>query len=159
MPRTSEAAVLVAAPVDEFAGYLLDTSAVLALTERRNEQIMHLIRDADRAPVGSMAVLGELAHGVAASPTKAIRVQREATVSFYKRLVRMPDHYPWMSIATRYGDASAAATASGLRLGMNDRWIVAECVTFRAILLTCDETQARLEGTYENAAVLIDQDT
>ena len=158
MPRVSEAAVLFGMPVDEFSGYLLDTSAVLALTERRNDQIIHLIRDADQAPIGSMAVLGELAHGVAASPTKAIRVQREATVSFYKRLVRMPDHYPWMSIATRYGDASAAATASGLRLGMNDRWIVAECVTFRAILLTCDETQARLEGTYENAAVLIDRD-
>ena len=131
----------------------------VGVTERRNEQIVHLIRDADQAPIGSMAVLGELAHGVAAAPTKAIRIRREATVSFYKRLVRMPDQYPWMSIATRYGDASAAAAAGGLRLGMNDRWIVAECVTFGAILVTCDETQARLEGVYENAAVFIDHKT
>lgn len=155
----SEAAVLFGTPVDEFSGYLLDTSAVLALTERRNEKIVHLIREADQAPIGSMVVLGELVHGVAAAPTKAIRIQRESTVSFYKRLVRMPDQYPWISIASRYGDASAAASASGLRLGMNDRWIVAECVTFGAILVTCDETQASLEGLYEKAAVLVDKES
>ncbi|HQZ33076.1 MAG TPA: PIN domain-containing protein [Ilumatobacteraceae bacterium] len=154
MPETS-------APVGdasaEFAGYLLDTSAVLALTERRNEQIVKLIRDADRPPTGSMTVLGELAHGVAASPTTAIRTQRESTVTFYRRLVRTPDHYPWTMVAARYGDASAAATAGGLRLGMNDRWIVAECVAFGAILVTCDETQARLAAVCENAVALIRQ--
>jgi len=155
----SEAAVLFGTGVDEFSGYLLDTSAVLALTERRNEQLILLIREADQPPIGSMVVLGELAHGLAASPTNAIRIQRQATVSFYKRLVRMPDQYPWMSIAARYGDASAAATAGGLRLGMNDRWVVAECVTFGAILVTCDEIQARLEGIYENSTVFIDQPT
>ena len=155
----SEAAVLSDGPVDEFSGYLLDTSAVLALTERRNEQIVQLIRDADQAPIGSMIVLGELEHGVAAAPTNAIRLQREATVSFYKRMVRMPDQYPWMSIAIRYGDASAEATAGRLRLGSNDRWIVAECVTLGAVLVTCDETQARLDGVYANTAVFIDQAT
>jgi len=155
----TEAAALFGTPADEFSGYLLDTSAVLALTERRNEQLIDLIRDADQSPIGSMVVLGELAHGVAAAPTNATRFQRAATVSFYRRLVRMPSEYPWMSVSTRYGDASAAATAGGLRLGMNDRWIVAECVTFGAILVTCDETQARLEAVYGNAAVLIEQET
>lgn len=155
-----EAEALFGSSVDTSSvAYLLDTSAVLALTERRTASIIDLIRHADQAPIGSMVVLGELVHGVAAAPTKTIRIQREATVRFYERLVRMPDQYPWMPIATRYGDVSAAASAGGLRLGMNDRWIVAECVTFGAILVTCDETQARLEGHYANAAVFIDQTT
>jgi len=47
-------------------------------------------------------------------------------------------------VGRAYGDVSAMATEAGMSIGMNDRWIIAECISQRTRLVTADRRQAQL---------------
>jgi hypothetical protein len=51
---------------------------------------------------------------------------------------------PLDDLGLAYGAVSAIAVANGVAIGMNDRWIIAECVTQGAGLVTGDRRQAQL---------------
>ena len=48
------------------------------------------------------------------------------------------------AVGQAYGDVSAMASANDMAVGMNDRWVIAECITQQARLVTGDRRQARL---------------
>jgi predicted nucleic acid-binding protein len=47
-------------------------------------------------------------------------------------------------LAARYGEISAVASKEKLKIGQNDRWIIAEAADLGANLITFDQVQAQL---------------
>ena len=123
---------------------LLDTSAVLAATERNNHEVQRIISGHGEPSIRSLFVLGELLHGVGVATVRSVRRDRQQTVNFYEKITGLAHGSSIDLLAKLYGQVSATATGSGLRVGMNDRWIVAEAVLHMARLVTCDGAQLEL---------------
>ncbi len=124
--------------------FVLDTSAVLTAAERGNLEILSIVERHGGPSTGSMFVLGELRHGVEAATGKRTRSDRQQTVDFYAKITEMRGAVQPELLAKAYAQVSAKAATWGLRLGMNDRWIVAEAALHAAQLVTCDSIQADL---------------
>jgi predicted nucleic acid-binding protein len=123
---------------------LFDTSAVIGLIERRSPDLIGIVKSLGRPITRSITVFGELRHG-AALEDRPGQLDRERTLDRYQRLSE------WSEIETAldevgqaYGDVCATASANELSLGVNDRWIIAECAVLRARLVTGDRRQAQL---------------
>lgn len=123
---------------------LLDSSAVLTAVERNNHEIQGIISGHGGPSIGSLFVLGELLHGVEVATVKRVRGDRQRTVEFYEKITESPAVVANDLLAKMYAQVSAKATELGLRVGMNDRWIIAEAALHGARLVTCDEVQAGL---------------
>jgi predicted nucleic acid-binding protein len=117
--------------------FLLDTSAVIGLIERRSPAVRGALSRATTDPFVSVLTFGELAHGVAASPTATERRRRAITVTYAQRLRTLA--LDGALFAECYGYISV-----GQRAGVNDRWIVAQAVVNGLELLTEDAGIARL---------------
>lgn len=123
---------------------LLDTSAVLSAFERSNAGIQRIISGHGGPSVSSLFVLGELLHGVEMATARGVRHARQQTVDAYVKITESAEGVGTDLLAKMYGRVSAKATELGLRIGMNDRWIVAEAALHGARLVTCDDSQAKL---------------
>lgn len=126
------------------AGTIFDTSAVIGLAERRSAELTDIVKRLGR-PIGrSVTVAGELRHGASVTDRPGHR-DRLRTLERYERLSAWPDlEVPLHDVGNAYGEVSAIATANSVATGMNDRWIIAECMTQAAGLITADRRQARL---------------
>ncbi len=125
-------------------GTLFDTSAVIGLTERRSPALIAIVKDLGRPLTRSITVYGELRHGAAVADRPGQK-DRQRTLARYEQLSEWSELEVQLDeVGTVYGSVSAVANANGLALGMNDRWVIAECVTQRAHLVTGDRRQARL---------------
>lgn len=145
---------------------LLDTSAVIAIGEGRNERLIEIVRGSGSYSIASLFVTGELRHGLemAGEVGRAALELRRATLELYQRITEMPAALDLADLATRYGAVSARATDAGLRIGQNDRWIIAEAAGHGVTLVTCDTAQASLMASYcsgekpdHDPVVLVDQ--
>ena len=133
-------------------GTIFDTSAVIGLTERRSPTLIEIAKQLGRPIVRSITVAGELRHG-AAVDNRPGQQDRQRTLDRYEQLSAWTDvEVPLDELGLAYGAVSAMATANGVTLGMNDRWIIAECMTQGAGLVTGDRRQAELaELVVENS--------
>lgn len=123
---------------------IFDTSAVIGLTERRSPALITIVKELGRPLTRSITVFGELRQG-AAIADRSGQADRQRTLARYQDLSEWSDDEVSLDeVGEAYGDVSAAARANGIALGTNDRWIIAECVTQRARLVTGDRQQARL---------------
>lgn len=127
---------------------LLDTSAVIGLIERRDPAVLELVRQLEGPSVRSMFVYGELLHGLAQrGPGIA---ERRRTVEHYEKIT---DSFaaaldPGL-LASRYAEVSASASNGLIRLGQNDRWIIAEASLIGIdVFVTQDSTQSRLAAMW-----------
>ncbi len=126
---------------------LFDTSAVIGLLERRSTDLIALVTDLDRPIVRSTTVCGELRHGVGLSDRDPIESRRSQTLHEYLSLSVWPDvEFELDELSELYGAVSATSAQPELRAGMNDRWVIAECLAYRSGLVTGDQRQARLAG-------------
>lgn len=123
---------------------LLDTSAVIGLIERRDPAVVELVRQLHGPSVRSIIVYGELLHGIALRGTGL--VERRRTVEHFERITdSFTASIPQALLASRYAEVSAYASAGLIRLGQNDRWIVAEASLIGIeVFVTQDSTQGRL---------------
>jgi predicted nucleic acid-binding protein len=124
---------------------VFDTSAVIGLVERRSPALIEAATQLGQPIMRSATVCGELQHGAAiTSPGQA---ERARTLDRYLHLSAWPDPELDLEIdelARLYGVVSAASAQPDLRAGMNDRWVIAECLAFGAGLVTADARQSRL---------------
>lgn len=125
--------------------YLLDTSAVLALVERTDEGIREIVGSIESRLPRSIGVLGELVHGREVDPTN---LERRTTVELYQELTEWAPGHPSGLLSARYGEVSAVASKSSLKVGQNDRWIIAEAADLGATLITFDRVQAEVASAY-----------
>ena len=125
-------------------GTIFDTSAVIGLAERQSPALIEIVKALGQPLTRSITVYGELRHGAAVADRPG-RPDRQRTLARYEQLSAWSEFEVSLdAVGQAYGDVSAIATESGVALGMNDRWIIAECVTQRARLVTGDRQQARL---------------
>ena len=123
---------------------IFDTSAVIGLTGRRSPVLIALVKVLGRPLTRSITVFGELRHGAAIADRPG-QDDRQRTLARYQDLSAWSEHEVSLDeVGVAYGDVSALASDEGIALGMNDRWIIAECVTQRARLVTGDRQQAHL---------------
>lgn len=127
---------------------LLDTSAVIGLIERRDPAVVDLVRQLDGPSVRSMVVYGELLHGLALHGPG--RAERRRTVDHFERIT--DPFAPALAqalLASRYAEVSACASSEMIRLGQNDRWIIAEASLIGIdVFVTQDSTQGRLAAQW-----------
>jgi predicted nucleic acid-binding protein len=126
------------------AATLFDTSAVIGLIERRSSVLIDITQELGAPLTRSITVFGELRHGAAATDRPG-QPDRERTLARYEQLSEWSElEVSLDEVGQIYGDVSAIANANGLAVGMNDRWVITECVTQRTRLVTGDRRQARL---------------
>lgn len=119
-------------------GLILDTSAVIALTERHHPGVRAvIIAEAATAPSVSTTTMGELLHGVEASPDSLTRARRQSTFDACDRFSVIDVD---QAVARHYGLISAAVGKSRA----NDRWIAATASATGLTLVTLDAELARL---------------
>jgi predicted nucleic acid-binding protein len=126
------------------SGTLFDTSSVIGLAERQSVVLVDIVKAVGQPLTRSITVYGELRHGAAVADRPG-QSDRQRTLARYEQLSEWSEFEVSLdAVGQAYGDVSAIATENGVALGMNDRWIIAECVTQRARLVTGDRQQARL---------------
>ena len=118
---------------------IVDTSVVIGAIERRDSGAVRAIETMTNLSVRSMVVLGELTFGVR-SATDATLAVRSRTRDLY---LSISDPAGIVSlngnqVAQWFGLTSAIAKASSIRVGQNDRWIVAESLTHGVPVWTAD---------------------
>ena len=125
-------------------GPIFDTSSVIGLVERRSTALVDMTKELGRPLPRSITVYGELRHGASVAD-RPQRSDRERTLSRYERLSEWSSSEVSLDdVGTAYGDVSALARDHDIALATNDRWIIAECVTQQADLVTGDRRQAQL---------------
>lgn len=123
---------------------LFDTSAVIGLVERRSDELVEIVSALGGPILRSLTVLGELQHG-ASTTTVPGTAERATTLERYLRLSAWADdELDLDELGRLYGIVSAVSAAPELRTGMNDRWVIAECLALDTELVTCDRSQAHL---------------
>lgn len=118
---------------------IVDTSVVIGAIERRDPAAVLAIESMELLSVRSMFVLGELTFGVE-SATDATRAVRSRTRDLYLSISDPAGlgSLDGNEVAQWFGVASAIAQASGIKIGQNDRWIVAESLTHDVPVWTAD---------------------
>lgn len=123
---------------------VFDTSAVIGLVERRDPALVASATELGGPMVRSLAVHGELRHGVA-SAVAEVRAMRARTLERYEQLSSWPDdELDLDDLASLYGTVAAVSADPGLTAGANDRWVIVDCLALSADLVTSDGRQAEL---------------
>ena len=120
---------------------IVDTSVVLAAVERRSQAAADAVAAMAEPSIRSMVVLGELHFGVESlSPQAdpAIRARREASLEYYLLISAVRPSPSAGRLGSAFGRISAVAQHAGLRIGQNDRSILAEALRCEVPVLTCD---------------------
>jgi predicted nucleic acid-binding protein len=125
-------------------GTIFDTSAVIGLAERRSPELIAILKKLGGPITRSITVDGELRHGAAVADRPG-QSERLRTMQRYAQLSAWSDlEVSLHEVGRAYGDVSAMATDAGMSIGMNDRWIIAECISQGTRLVTADRRQAQL---------------
>ena len=125
---------------------LLDTSAVVALVERKHAELSDLIVESGERPMISFATVAELRVGQAMASTELIATQRRRTV----RKAALFRQHPM----DRSGlDAYCAARRAKLR--GNDAWIAAAAHQLAATLVTFDTAMAARSSGFVEVKLLV----
>ncbi len=129
---------------------MLDTSAVISLTERGHQGVLKLITDnGATAPAVSVVTIGELSHGIEASNDSVTKAKRQSTIDMCDLFTVIDTD---AAVARHYGLISAHVGKSGA----NDRWIAATAVATGRTLVTLDVGLAKILADRHIAHVLID---
>lgn len=124
---------------------IIDTSVIIGAVERRDPQAIEQLEQLEQPSVRSMAVLGELAFGIESADAR-VATLRHRSKDLYLAITD-PNTLSAVDgslLARWFGAVSAIARTDGIRIGQNDRWIVAEALTHSVPVWTCDETMAKL---------------
>ena len=122
---------------------VIDTSVILGAVERGNESTRRRLNELTERSRRSFVVEGELVFGVRAATTPEARRTQERSLRYY-RLISEPGTVELDELSRWFGTVSAVATAAGIRIGQNDRWIIAEAAHADLPLWTADEAMHRL---------------
>ena len=130
---------------------ILDTSAMIAAIERRNDESVALLRSLEGPTIRSVFVDGELAAGVETATMRrlgkpAIAI-REATATAYARLSETPERWTADVIASHFGWLTAHCSINQLKVGQNDRWILAEAMTHGSTTIYTADSAMNALGT------------
>jgi predicted nucleic acid-binding protein len=126
---------------------IVDTSVVLDAVERRSTRAAEAVAALPQPSVRSMVVLGELTFGVeslAPDADAAVRARREAALEYYVLISALHAPPTAGQLGTAFGRVSAVAQRAALRIGQNDRWILAEALCWGMPVLTSDATMHQL---------------
>lgn len=118
--------------------FVLDTSAVVHLVERKPDALIAVLRTAAEAPSINVVTLGELAIGWASMPGDSLR-RRTYYAARRMRVVDItvdPLHSEPTALVLSFGVCRAAGIKG------NDAWIAATAHFSSAVLLTYDEALA-----------------
>ena len=118
--------------------FVLDTSAVIHLVERRPDALLSALRSATEAPSINVVTLGELAVGWTSLPTASLR-RRTYHAARRMRVVGIAADQ-MNSEPTGLVASFGVGRAAGIK--GNDAWIAATAHFSAAILLTYDESLA-----------------
>ncbi len=111
---------------------MLDTSAVIALVERKHAGVRSAVVESGSVPSISVITLGELHHGVESAPDGGRRRLRQLTVDACELMTVKPVSD---EVARRYGQLSADVSR---RIRAADRWIAATAAIEGSLLVTFD---------------------
>lgn len=118
--------------------FVLDTSAVIHLVERKPDALIKELRKATEAPSISVVTLGELAVGWAGLPSVSLRRRTYHAARRMRVVGIVADHLN--SEPTALVASFGVCRTAGIR--GNDAWIAATALFSAAVLLTYDETLA-----------------
>lgn len=131
--------------------YLLDTSAVIYLFEKRNPQVAALLSTVAPDPTFVMSIVtrGELAEGIkSASPhVLAQRMETKRRASAHGQWVQ-----PDAAIADRWGELASVSPRS---VRANDLWIAATALELAATLVTGDTRLSELVSRVGGSAICV----
>ncbi len=130
--------------------FVLDTSAVIHLVERKPHALIVELRKSTEAPSINVVTLGELAVGWASLPRDSFRRRTYYAARRMRVVDIVADHLnsePTAFVAS-FGDCRAA----GIR--GNDAWIAATAHFSSAVLLTYDEPLATRFATIGESTLL-----
>lgn len=124
---------------------LLDTSAVVALLERRHAGVVELLRESVQWPTISLITVGELLAGAAMASSPQIAAARRETIRGTAQFQVHPIDQPSMSV---YADVRAHGVRG------NDALIVTAAVQLDARLVTFDRPLAARAGELTQVVLL-----
>lgn len=130
--------------------FVLDTSAVIQLVERKPDALVAVLRSATEAPSINVVTLGELAVGWASLPSDSLR-RRTYHAARRMRVVDIaadPLHSEPTALVSSFGVCRAA------QIKGNDAWIAATAHFTAGVLLTYDETLATRFATIGESMLL-----
>ena len=127
---------------------IVDTSIVIGAAERHDEMALRGLERCGSRTQRSMIVLGELHAGVSGAKRQgssaAAQEERLATLNAYLQISEEPQAYPRGEIAEAFGDITGICAEAGLKVGQNDRWILAEGLALGLSVVTLDDAQHEL---------------
>ncbi len=116
---------------------IIDTSVVIAVTERRSPTAITAIGALGNKSIRSFVVEAELIAGLEAARRSQMDpadiTMRESTLNTYYDLSERPVSLPLDVLAAAFGQVTGACSSHHLRLGQNDRWILAEALSLDVI--------------------------
>ena len=124
---------------------IIDTSVLISAIERRDAAAIAAIDSMEQLSVRSMVVLGELTFGLQTSSADSREI-RQRTLDLY---LAISDPGPLTSldgasVALLFGSVSAVAKTENIKVGQNDRWLVAESLFHKAPVWTSDLAMEKL---------------
>lgn len=123
---------------------IIDTSVIVAAVERRSGAARQRLSELNERSRRSFVVIGELEFGVCAATTTEFQRVRERSLRYYQLISQPPMAVDLDELSRWFGTVSAIAVAAGIRIGQNDRWIVAEAALADHAVWTADEPMHRL---------------
>lgn len=127
---------------------IIDTSVMVGAVERKDPTAIAAISALPGPSIRSFVVDGELAAGAEVAsmlrlPAADVEM-REATADAYRRLSEQPEALPLDVVASHFAWLTGLSALRKLRLGQNDRWILAEALTLHTRVLTADTAMHQL---------------
>lgn len=135
---------------------IVDSSIMIASVERRDAVAISALKAIRGRSTRSMIVVGELAFGVerarldaGVAPARIVTI-REATLAAYIATSDLAEERRDDDVAGKFGVISALAMTAGLRIGPNDRWILAEALARGQQVLTADHRMDELGAAVDH---------
>ena len=123
---------------------IIDTSVMVSAVERKDPAAIAALSALGGPSQWSFIVAGELAAGVEAARAlklpKADQRMRAATLTAYSQLSEQPVALTLDDLSAHFGSLTAICSARRIRLGQNDRWILASAAALSTQVLTADAT-------------------
>lgn len=124
---------------------IIDTSVMVSAVERHSPAAIDLLERLEEPSLQSMVVLAELESGVlTVDDDPEILRTRQRTLAAYRLASEPGTPPPPDLLARRFAEVTAAARRAGMRIGQNDRWILAESLHHDVPVSTADTTMHEL---------------
>ncbi|MFV0427538.1 MAG: type II toxin-antitoxin system VapC family toxin [Beutenbergiaceae bacterium] len=130
---------------------IVDTSVVVGAFERKDPAAIDALKASGGPSIRSMFVHAELLSGIERATPATVAVRRR-TYAAYLTITSAEDAPPAPTdLAKQFALMTALAARQGIRIGQNDRWILAEAITRGAGVLTADQRMHNM-GTHATAS-------